>query len=500
MLKQVYLIIIFCILYVAGYGQSGYEQVHDFGNDTTVSSSIFSVLADTGHFFVSGVTHTQNVSPEHAFIASFTNAGQLLWSKNLFSPGKYNSSLTYRGLHKIGTNKYLFLGEIFDYKINPNHQVWHPYLYVFNGNGDSIFYKAYIDTADTKLFTSAIFDNNAIITVGASLSSVSKTLSLWLCKFDTSGNIIWQKEYLKAPGTSEEIKLIKSADNNGYVMAGWMVDTTIGVEGSCIVKTDTSGNIIWMKRLKKSYLSINNIDIVVSPDGGYYFVSSCSKSPVLAPDSSYVYYGKLNDLGDTLWTKTFSADFKNCYGTHIMWVNNSELLIQVGAYSDHRGGSMKIDTAGNVIWNRIYDHIVSKTPLQQVWGQFHSSAILSDGRYLYGGYTQVMDSGLSWLVVTDSNGCRSSDDPACDPLIILNAQNSKTIFTIYPNPATTAFTTETTEGGILNIYNLQGQQIMSRQIEPGKTFISLPGNAAGVYIARFSSGNKTAVLRLVYEP
>jgi hypothetical protein len=72
---------------------------------------------------------------------------------------------------------------------------------------------------------------------------------------------------------------------------------------------------------------------------------------------------------------------------------------------------------------------------------------------------------------------------------------------LYPNPTSGAFSLASEEAGALQLFSMDGKEIMSYSIANGTNPLSLPqGLASGIYMCKFTgeSGNTTMV-RLVYE-
>ncbi|MFN6038993.1 MAG: T9SS type A sorting domain-containing protein, partial [Bacteroidota bacterium] len=73
---------------------------------------------------------------------------------------------------------------------------------------------------------------------------------------------------------------------------------------------------------------------------------------------------------------------------------------------------------------------------------------------------------------------------------------------IYPNPVKDLLTIDfanPTEKGVLEIYNVMGQQLKTIQIVGGKSTIATTDFAAGTYICRFIAGNKISIKKFVVD-
>lgn len=80
--------------------------------------------------------------------------------------------------------------------------------------------------------------------------------------------------------------------------------------------------------------------------------------------------------------------------------------------------------------------------------------------------------------------------------------SANTTFSLFPNPSTGEFSVKCS-GGRLGISNIQGQELLVYNLNPGTTAITLPKKiAAGIYIVKYypKDGIATQVTRLVYQP
>ena len=75
-------------------------------------------------------------------------------------------------------------------------------------------------------------------------------------------------------------------------------------------------------------------------------------------------------------------------------------------------------------------------------------------------------------------------------------------FDIYPNPATDKITLKTSgkaNGGILTILNIEGQQLISRQITQPKMQIEISTLPCGVYFLRVTTDRTVEVRKLIKQ-
>ena len=94
-------------------------------------------------------------------------------------------------------------------------------------------------------------------------------------------------------------------------------------------------------------------------------------------------------------------------------------------------------------------------------------------------------------ISNNTTGCDSQQEveAACAAISLKNITNDNA-FTIYPNPATDKLTvviTRAAEEPNLNISNIEGQQLITRQITQPKTQLDINSLPSGVYFVRLTS-------------
>jgi hypothetical protein len=86
-----------------------------------------------------------------------------------------------------------------------------------------------------------------------------------VAKFDSSGNLQWQKQYQSSIGSSALYALSQTSDG-GYVWAGYLQDSSTYAEYVIVAKLDSSGDIQWQKT---SGIAEYATDVRQTTDGGY---------------------------------------------------------------------------------------------------------------------------------------------------------------------------------------------------------------------------------------
>ena len=234
----------------------------------------------------------------------------------------------------------------------------------YGGTSDD-FGPVVLKTTDGGLFiavSSNSNDNNIIGNHGFYDVCVVKT--------NSSGDIEWQKCY--GGSLSEFVnKMIQCSDGN-FILVGsaQSIDGDItGNKGNadvCILKINTSGDIVWQKTYGGSDNETGN-NIIETADGNLWIIGqteSYNGDATLSYGSTDIWLLKLSSNGNLLWQKNFGGSADD-YGKAIAEVDSNNFIIAGYTYSNdhdilsHYGSTqncdfiaMKINSTGNVIWSK----------------------------------------------------------------------------------------------------------------------------------------------------
>jgi len=103
-----------------------------------------------------------------------------------------------------------------------------------------------------------------------------------LIKTDSSGNKLWDKTYGGA--LNDEAYSVIQTEDDGYALAGSTYAFGAGLWDAWLIKTDSSGNILW----SQTYGGIGDdqaISMIISSDGGFVLSGSTNTFGVGAWDA-----------------------------------------------------------------------------------------------------------------------------------------------------------------------------------------------------------------------
>lgn len=205
----------------------------------------------SGGYVVAGVTNNQSSSTSDAWVAQLNSSGNLQWQRRITAP-------TFAAAYSVvqsGDGNYLIAGETGYYGSQS------VLLVKLDTSGKTLWQKSYGQNYATLVTSIQQTSDNGYILSGTTnypQSNQPGTDSLLAMKFDSSGNIQWQKQYyggMLCPfGTCSGNPILGTAviqtSDGGYAFGG-----NIGFQKSnglvanlgWVLRTDSAGGIEWQR-------------------------------------------------------------------------------------------------------------------------------------------------------------------------------------------------------------------------------------------------------------
>ncbi len=325
-------------------------------------------------------------------------------------------------------------------------------------------------------------------------------------KINSNGNLIWQRNYNLNYFAGWYNYIIESIDNN-YIAVGFRSRTENDTTKGLITKIDTSGNIIWEKEYSLFNKDVTNLISIDKINSGYLV---CSQQTEDSLGRFVVDFIKIDESGNLLFAKKFTGENNWNYGaSDIKNINENKYLICSNAENLNRDTIItKIfltDSTGNIIQSRIFnDRDFIK--LNRVYIINNRDIIIAGScDYISPNYSSTLVIRMDSNLYVPPIGIRK-----------LN-KNFPSVFKLYqnyPNPfnPTTKIKFEIPSlplmkgaGGMnvrLIIYDLLGREVatlVNEQLKPGTYEVEWNGSnyASGVYFYKLIAGDFTETKKMV---
>jgi hypothetical protein len=248
---------------------------------------------------------------------------------------------------------------------------------------------------------------------GYSLSVVGDLEDYFLVKTDSSGNLMWNKTY-GGPDREYAYSVVETSDG-GFALAGY---SSFSNSDFWLVKTDEFGNMEWNKTYGGDGLD-RAYSMIKTSDGGFLLAGKT----MLADDTLVFWLVKTDEYGNMEWNKTY-GESHGWSGYPVIETSDVCFAFASRAYIDWETTGydcwlIKIDATGNVVWNQTY----TEEDDQSV----DSLIETSDGGFaLAGSNANIASDGDFWLIRTDEKGI-----PEFPSWIILPLFLMATVFAVF---------------------------------------------------------------------
>lgn len=406
----------------------------------------------------------------------------------------------------------------------------------------SIFYypKTFITKFDRygniiwdKFLVDSLYPSTEALTITQdSLGNVFLPYDSHLAKMDINGNIIWDKDY--SMFNIESFRGVSFTDNYKNLVFLTLNNYLDFYPTTGITKIDSSGNLVWIKSF---YDSIPSISVYISHNNSFLFTDKAYY--VCGEKGSYSFIIKTDTSGNLIWKKRYI----NSFGIYSIAQNSENTFIAAGRSINCCSlYCLKFDSSGNEIWSRSYqddslanligyNRILKNPSSNFVLGTLSTynigrlviidslSNILTSKYYYYppGFYinqinaNNTSDSGYIISGSLDSDNVvynfTKSGGNQKDILVFKTDKDGNTVFisnnnsfiteqpnvNIFPNPFNLSFNIKLniimTSEVKISLYDLSGKiikQITNKKLSGGeyKFYVDTPGLSSGVYFLK----------------
>ncbi len=353
-----------------------------------------------------------NPYKSYSQVYMLNSIGDTLWTK------RYDINFDYDGLTQAHVALELSYGEfiIAGNFLDTIEQGGTTYIMKIDSLGNQLWFNIINAGYSDKPVNIMLTDSNFILLLGYyytdTLNSDSKT---FIIKIDSSGNFLTQTDYYFGRYTAA-YSWHKTLD--GGIIFGGEFNPQGRIDGDLMLaKLKPDLQVEWVKNYgtlheDRSGYRAGLINTVSSEYimCGRTFVP-CTSNCWYERTEGYVI--KTDSSGNLIWQKHYSSPDTNFYFYGIQpsengYVVGGGIALDTFTRTMPRGYLMKIDTSGNKIWSRTYTYHNAYEEDNYAWDLIKTS----DGGYLLSGYLiyNLSDNrNDAWLVKTDSCGYTEGD-------------------------------------------------------------------------------------------
>jgi len=364
---------IICISISISYSEYYWAKTYG-GTGTDVAESI--IKTTDGGFLVSGIANHVGPGEFDWSITKVSSDGEIIWQKT-FSGSI--GSLWSQSLQQTTDGNYIVTGYTESFGAGET-DAW---ILKFDSGGEILWQKAYGGSSNNVLRSIQQTADNGYITVGSNGDVL-------VMKLHSNGDIMWQKTY-GANGGESGASILQTSDG-GYIIAGGTSSFAIGDMDNTdtfVLKLNNAGDVSWVKTYNKG-----------GWDSGYYIHEVQGEGYILGGETfsldGWVYrLLKLDYSGNVVWDKRYGpAD----WGPYSFEHTSDGGYIICGGHAGPLGLVVKVDSSGNVEWNKTYD--------SQEYLTINSIRQTTDGSFMLAGFARFGPSepGDALILKVDSDG------------------------------------------------------------------------------------------------
>ncbi len=164
----------------------------------------------------------------------------------------------------------------------------------YDSLGNSIWTKEYLNAQSSSGGLDA--DGNGISASGNGIYNA------FVIQTDTAGNVIWSREINNAGPTAEvTLNFAERCPNGDVLFAGYIWSTSPAYHRPYLVRFDSSGNVVWQKMFQPGSESVCGTVSLIQLSGDNYVVSAMAPGGSTANFKSFTF--KIDAAGNVLWSR-----------------------------------------------------------------------------------------------------------------------------------------------------------------------------------------------------
>ena len=230
----------------------------------------------------------------------------------------------------------------------------------------------------------AVDSSDNIYVCGEAANTSYGSTDCLIAKYDSSGNIQWQKLLGDQYSTSEERFRGITVDSSDNIYAIGHSEKPTDNNDTIIAKYDTSGNLVWQKYIDND---AKGMAIDTDSSGNVYILSESIR--VVGAGGADLYIAKLDSSGNIQWQNTLGGAYNEnsysdlCVSSDNLYIGGSTLSPSSNSYWQTLVAKLPIDgslvgTYGGLTYQSVSLNIATST-LQDRISNFRDSAADSSG-------------------------------------------------------------------------------------------------------------------------
>lgn len=385
-MRKLYLLIPFLFLLTQKItAQTTFEKLF-----SQVSTDAFRSVekVSSGGYILGGYTADSTANDTDAFVVRMNVNGDTVWTL------RYNGSSSKKDLiyHIIESADGNFLACGYT---TSTTSLTEDVLYMkIDANGQILWTKTWGGSGRERGQDLIEVSNGNIAITGYTSSSPAQYFDAFLLMTDSNGDLLWNRRY--GSGTYDDANVVRELADGGFILGGQSGNGINGLD-QYLIRTAADGAEIWSRKFGST--ETDNIEhLTIAPDG-FYLAGGSNMSSGFGGDDGYLV--KTDTSGMVMWGRIYGGNQPDDF--HRVEITSDGGLILSGTTSSSgldrpNMWLVKTNAAGDSLWTRTYgghnhDH-------------GYSAVETDDGGFIFAGYSSSFDyfNENAYVVKTDANG------------------------------------------------------------------------------------------------
>lgn len=494
------------IVFTKTYGGSSAEAA-GFGNANFGSPAVSIDFDQFGSMYIASYSAsadglvTQNFGGEDAWLLKVNAEGDTLWTAVL---GGSADERVYHVMHDQQDHVYICgRTNSNDGPFAQNNGGSDAFIAKYTNEGELVWVQVY-GGSQPESFYELMLNNNLLVVVGETGSSDGDLSGVpvgqgeaWILGVNPeTGVIVWQSVIAGAqqpnnPNYIEHFWSVAHA-NNGYIAVGTDGDfIDFNSDKIFVVRTDLNGNLVWRKSFGSDARDWA-AKIIRIDSGDYLIVGSCGGGGGDVSNynggGSDVWLLKINSDGELLDEVTYGgSDLEYPYNVTRNFMGGIDITGGTRSNDGHLADTPGDGSIDAWFFSVNQFNLISYNHLR--WGgsgtDFAHGSVTAEALYVVG-RTASTDGEMSENFGETDLFLTRFILPTNTPEVVRDAE----AMTLYPNPGgRNGFFIELSEKGTLTVTDALGQKVYESLVYEGRNHVSWPIQKSGTYLVQFKSAS-----------
>jgi len=267
-----------------------------------------------------------------------------------------------------------------------------------DANGTVEWLKAYGDSLPINATCIRQKPDSTYMITGRTFNTPTTNGDVFLMCADKDGSMIFYKTY--GDSATEGGQTLELTSDGGYIICGGTLSLGAGDLDMLLLKTDSAGNVEWMKTYG-SLMFDHGTSVKQLPDGGYLLGGRGNE-----PGNMNILLTRTKPDGDTIWSKTYSGIFyEESYNITLCLDGNYMIAGTTNTFGAGKPdvALIKTDTSGNILNSRVYGDVETEASYSIHANRDSGFTVVGYSESSFIDSVRGMDSANVFLIRVDKN-------------------------------------------------------------------------------------------------